>query len=258
MARTKNPVVSVIIPTFNRAGYIAQAISSVLTQKFHDVEILVIDDGSEDETEAVVGGIADDRVHYVKILHSGHPSVPRNVGIEASTGKYIAFLDSDDYWLPEKLSLQVPLMEKHSEINISFANVITFDEFSEREIELRYRFSRNGNPRFRLLFRNFIPVITVIIQKAFLDNHNLRFNEQPYARALEDYDLWLRCAFEGGIFRFINRALAKHRLHPNQISHESSNNHRLKEVLRNLPIQTFPHRIARELALIKQSVRRSG
>lgn len=99
----KQPLISVVIPTFNRAEFIKDAIQSVLNQTIKDFEIFVVDDGSSDHTEDVIKTFEDPRVYYHRFKHMGFPAYPRNRGIELSKGKYIAFLDSDDTWLPAHL-----------------------------------------------------------------------------------------------------------------------------------------------------------
>jgi glycosyltransferase involved in cell wall biosynthesis len=101
------PVVSVIIPTYNRSQMLSRAIQSVLMQTFQDFELLVVDDASEDNTEEAVKGIRDQRIHYIRHEKNKGGSAARNTGIQAALGKYIAFLDSDDEWLPEKLERQI-------------------------------------------------------------------------------------------------------------------------------------------------------
>src|SRR5262245_1813867 len=103
----ENPKISVIIPTWNRAQSVKRAISSALRQTHPPHEILVCDDGSTDNTEEVVRAMGDSRVRWIAGPHAGCPAVPRNRGIAASKGDWIAFLDSDDAWLPEKLEAQI-------------------------------------------------------------------------------------------------------------------------------------------------------
>jgi len=114
------PLVSVIIPTYNRAPLLPRAIDSVLAQTYENVEIGVVDDGSRDHTQAVLGGYCD-RVRPIRTENRG-ASHARNVGMRASIGKYIAFLDSDDSYYPYKLSLQVDFMERHPEIGMVSSN----------------------------------------------------------------------------------------------------------------------------------------
>lgn len=103
--------VSVIIPAYNRASVIERAIDSVIAQTFDDLEIIVIDDGSTDNTEEIVKSISDERIRYIRCETNRGPGATRNEGLKIAQGKYIAFLDSDDEWLPEKIEKQVALME---------------------------------------------------------------------------------------------------------------------------------------------------
>ena len=105
------PDVSVVIPTYNRAGMLPRAMDSVLAQTYDDLELVVVDDGSTDDTEAVVTGYDDPRVRYVAHETNRGANVARNTGIEAAAGEYVAFLDSDDEWRPEKLQRQMDRVE---------------------------------------------------------------------------------------------------------------------------------------------------
>ena len=107
-----NPTVSVIISTYNRAHLIGRAIQSVLDQTYQDFEIIVVDDASTDNTEEVVSNFDDERIRYIRLKeNSGTSATPRNTAIKIARGKYIAFQDSDDEWLPEKLKKQIRLFE---------------------------------------------------------------------------------------------------------------------------------------------------
>lgn len=110
------PTVSVIIPTYNRAKFIPAAIQSVITQSYRNIEIIVVDDGSTDGTKDVLSPFMD-KIRYYHTENMG-PAHARNVGMKAASGKYIAFLDSDDLYLPGKLELQVAFMETHPEVGI--------------------------------------------------------------------------------------------------------------------------------------------
>jgi len=106
------PTVSAIIPTYNRADVLPAAIDSVLAQTHEDLELLVVDDGSTDDTEAVVTGYDDDRVRYVAHETNRGANVARNTGIEEAKGTYVAFLDSDDRWRPTKLQRQLDRLDE--------------------------------------------------------------------------------------------------------------------------------------------------
>lgn len=106
------PTVSVIIPTYDRADVLPKAIDSVLSQTHRDLELIVVDDGSTDDTAAVVEGYEDDRVQYVAHETNRGANVARNTGIDAASGEYVAFLDSDDRWAPSKLERQLERLEQ--------------------------------------------------------------------------------------------------------------------------------------------------
>lgn len=106
---------SVVIPSYNRAHLIAETIKSVQEQTFQDFEIIVVDDGSCDNTEQVIAAMQDARIRYIKQLNGGATSA-RNTGIKAAKGRYIAFLDSDDFFVPEHLALAAPVLQRSDNI----------------------------------------------------------------------------------------------------------------------------------------------
>ena len=108
--RNNNPLVSVIIPVYNRVKYIYDCLESVLTQSYRKLEIIVIDDGSTDGTGSEIKKIQDKRIQYIYQENSGHPGMARNSGLKKAHGDYIAFLDSDDIWQPEKIEKQIALI----------------------------------------------------------------------------------------------------------------------------------------------------
>ncbi|MGH7388522.1 MAG: glycosyltransferase [Candidatus Rokuibacteriota bacterium] len=120
------PVVSVVIPTFNRALAMSRALGSVLAQTFEDFEVVVVDDGSVDETAEVVARVADDRVRYVRQENAG-VSAARNRGIALSSGELVAFLDSDDAWRPDKLHRTVAFLRRTPEAAAVFTDVEKHD-----------------------------------------------------------------------------------------------------------------------------------
>src|SRR5262245_18204916 len=106
------PSVSIVIPTYNRANLIARSLQSVLDQSYEDFEILVIDDGSTDQTAAVVAGFRDQRIIYTRLARNSGAGGARNVGIKMSKGQFLAFQDSDDEWLPQKLAKHMEMFKK--------------------------------------------------------------------------------------------------------------------------------------------------
>jgi glycosyltransferase involved in cell wall biosynthesis len=121
------PTVSVIIPTYNRAGLLREAIQSVLNQTYQDFEIIVVDDGSTDNTEEVMRKVDDDRIIYLKHKQNKGGAAARNTGIKHAKGEYIAFLDSDDLWCLHKLEKQVEILERHEDISFVYSNIMYID-----------------------------------------------------------------------------------------------------------------------------------
>ena len=176
-----DPKVSVIIPTFNRAQYIAAAIESVLNQTYKDFEIIVVDDGSNDNTREVLEAFMN-RIKYIYKKNAGTASA-RNVGIKNAQGEYIAFLDSDDLFLPKKLEIQVPILDKHPEIGFVYSDSFYFKGKSRCSVLMRsIRPSSDGRILNRLFMNtNIIPgsllFRKVCFEKVGLFDESLQFNE---------------------------------------------------------------------------------
>jgi len=126
--------VSVVIPTYNYGGFIAQAIESVLSQTLKPAEIIVVDDGSTDETESAVGSFGD-KIHYIRQENAG-VCAARNSGVAESTGRYIAFLDADDQWMPTKLEKQLKKFESDPEIGLVHCGMRHFDGETGQTLDL--------------------------------------------------------------------------------------------------------------------------
>jgi glycosyltransferase involved in cell wall biosynthesis len=126
--------VSVVIPTYNRAHLLCEAIESVLAQSYTGFELIVVDDGSTDNTEEVVRSIADPRVKYVKQANGG-PSVARNTGVRTATGEFVAFLDSDDLWLPGKMAAQMAIVEDDPTVGLVYGLYYHTKNGGERKLQ---------------------------------------------------------------------------------------------------------------------------
>jgi glycosyltransferase involved in cell wall biosynthesis len=200
------PRVSVIVPTFNRAGLLRRSLDSIQMQSFPDWECLIVDDGSTDATPDLVASRAeaDPRVRAIRIEHGGTPGRGRNAGIAGSRGEFVAFLDDDDEWKPGKLERQVSLFDAEPGAGLVFSRVERFgDEHGPWPRVLPER------PELRsLLASNFIACSTVIVRRSVIERAGLFDESLPLA---QDFDLWLRILRRGPI-RGIPEVLARYRV----------------------------------------------
>jgi glycosyltransferase involved in cell wall biosynthesis len=210
--------VSIIIPTYNSAKYLPEAIESVLNQTYKDYEIIIVDDGSTDNTKQVLDEYLlskgfeieennDNHCYYtltagpytlIKYFYQENkgPGAARNKGIEEAKGEYIAFLDSDDLWLPEKLEKQMKLFEEedfalvYCDMSHSVQGEIIYKSYLK---ERNYHFAGSGDVYKGLLRENFIFTPAVVVKKEVFDTVGL-FDES--LKICEDYEMWLRIAKE--------------------------------------------------------------
>jgi glycosyltransferase involved in cell wall biosynthesis len=203
-----DPLVSIIVPTYNSAVYLKETIESILSQSYKDFELIVVDDGSDDDTRKVLEPFIDD-IRYYYQENSGGPAKPRNVGIEHAKGKYISFFDSDDLMLPKKLEYAVKFMEAHPSIVLSFTNFFVCSENGElydgTQLD-KYNYFMNiprtevqkdcfilsGDDVFEgLFFENFIGTSSVLASKELFSTVGI-FDERITHGGLDDRDMWLR------------------------------------------------------------------
>jgi glycosyltransferase involved in cell wall biosynthesis len=180
------PLVTVIIPTFNRVDVLPRSIRSVLKQTFQDIELIVIDDGSTDSTADLIAG-ASDSIRYSRQDHKG-VSAARNTGIVASHGKLIAFLDSDDEWRQDKLEKQLELYDEADDDFICHSDELWL-KYGKVINQKRIHKKQGGCFFQRALERCLISPSAVLLSRLLLNKIGL-FNEK--LPAAEDYDLWLR------------------------------------------------------------------
>ncbi|MGD0451892.1 MAG: glycosyltransferase [Candidatus Bathyarchaeia archaeon] len=210
------PEVSVIIPTYQSRKFVEAAIDSVLTQTYTNYEIIIVDGGSTDGTLEILHSYGKN----VKILRQTGKGIAnaRNTGLLASQGKYVAFLDSDDLWLPDKLEIQIKLFDKMPEdVGLIYSDTLPFFErYKKLNLDSAFQkhMPRRGKVLSYLLRDNFIPTSTVIVRKSCFDK--VGFFDESFLLS-EDYDLWLRIAEEYDI-DYQEFALAKHRLHEENIT----------------------------------------
>lgn len=199
-------MVSVIIPTYNREKTIQSSIESVLSQTYKDIEVIIVDDCSVDNTEDIVKGISDKRVIYIKQEKNGGACAARNKGISVAKGEYIAFQDSDDIWKENKLEIQLENMKKNnSDLDFCMANIID-GKSNIRTIPTKEDLIRIKKKDFiyALCKNNFMSTQNLLLKKECLKD--IKFDES--LPRLQDYDLMLnlisRCKVSFTQYKLVN------------------------------------------------------
>ncbi len=215
-----NPLVSVIIPTYNRTQYICEAVDSVLAQTYRNIEVIVVDDGSTDNTEEILSQY-DSKIKYVFQNNAG-PSAARNNGIKQARGDLLAFLDSDDIWFPEKLERQIQLMKQSRNTGlvscgsyiINVSGEITASPIIKKNHENKKLFLKE------LMVHNVVSGggSAALIKKKCFEELGL-FSENLWIG--EDWDMWIRIAKHYDI-RFVEEPLIKCRAHGNNLHANTS------------------------------------
>ena len=214
-------LVSVVMPAYNASRFIKESINSVVSQTYENWELIVIDDGSLDSTGAIVREVASKepriKYHYQK---NGRQARARNAGISRALGQFIAFLDSDDMWLPNKLSVMIGEFSKGSQDLLFSDSYISEQNIENLKIETLSKFgvsafSYHGHDGLsRFLERNWVPTLTVMAKTDLLKSHPF----DPGVFLAEDYDLWLRILLCGHTIRSIPSVLAIYRIHSGSTS----------------------------------------
>jgi glycosyltransferase involved in cell wall biosynthesis len=204
----------VIIPTHNRASLLPRAINSVLAQTFSDFELFVVDDASNDETARVIQGFSDSRITYIRHEVNRGESESRNTGIRNARGEYIAYLDDDDEWVPEKLDKQVKVMDSSPpETGVVYTGCDYVELGTGRKLGTQKVYQR-GRVLEHLLTKNFIPGPTALVRKKCFQKVG---EYDPTVRYGPDWEMWIRIAryFD---FEAIPEPLYRYSIHANQLT----------------------------------------
>lgn len=209
------PLVSVIIPAYNRGDVLSRTIESVLSQTFRDFELIIVDDGSTDNTKTVIYNLAkkDNRIKYIWQSNSGGASAPKNTGFKQSCGKYIAYLDHDDEWFAEKLEKQIKKFEEDPTLGIVSCDVIISSQGKEKVLKMKpYKCPENLllSPS-KYVFSNSSAIIPRrVIEKVGERDQSLKTNE--------DHDMFFRIALAGYNIGFVDKPLVKYNIHEQNLS----------------------------------------
>jgi len=207
------PLVSIILPTWNRALLLPRALNSIKAQSFCDYEIVVIDDGSEDNTRQVIS-THDAPVRYYYQANGGVASA-RNLGVEKATGQWVAFLDSDDSWMCEKLLLQMQALAQNPDVSMVFSDYEVWDESLSPPEMVQIRCYPGKDTSYSALTRhNFVGTLTVVVQRQSIEAIG---GFDVGLKRGSDYDAWLRIARKQRIMR-VPGVLARYRRHQNSLT----------------------------------------
>lgn len=235
------PLVSILMPTYNRASYLNEAIDSVLDQTYRNFELLVVDDGSTDNTREVVDSyLSDSRVRYL-YKENGGQSSGRNFGFSHSRGEYICFLDSDNKWLPKKLDICISAALENPDFDIIYGENIAIDSDGNELHKIRMR-RHSGCITAELLKDNFVTINTATLKRGCYDT--MGGLDENFLRA-PDYEFWLRLSTK---YRFLHipEYMAQYRIMEDQISSDKEGRFKAnKEILEHFFYQ-YPNAVSRK------------
>jgi glycosyltransferase involved in cell wall biosynthesis len=213
----KNSLISIVMPTYNQAEFLSSSINSVLNQTITNWELLIVDNFSSDETTNILASYSDPRVKVFQINNGGIIAKSRNFAINAAEGAWIAFLDSDDYWFPNKLekvskyfNLNYDLIYHHMKVVIDKDRIINSEFIKSRKLKkpILKDLITNGNP---------IATSSVVVRKKLLKEINF-MSEAPQLIGIEDYNTWLRISNITEAFKLVPVGLGVYRKHENNNS----------------------------------------
>ena len=206
------PLVSAVIPTYNNGPLVTEAVESALAQTYSNKEVIVVDDGSTDDTISRLNKFGSD-ITVIRQEHAG-PPVARNAGIRASRGEFVAFLDSDDLWMPEKMARCLPPFERNPRVGVVYTAV----RITEMESGLQYllpQYTLSGNMARKLFLEcHGVNTSTLMARRSLLDEVGM-FDEELF-RA-QDWDLMIRMA-EAADYAHVDEVLTERRLHSRSLS----------------------------------------
>lgn len=207
--------ISVVMSAYNAGKFIKEAIESILMQSFADFELIIVDDGSTDDTRSMIRAFRDKRIILIQNEHDFTASL--NKGLHAATGKYIARMDADDIMHVDRLQMQYTIMEFEPELTVCGSWVSPFGEKMAKGKTICSYSGCISTPLLQLLRDNFIYNSTTMLRASFLKQHSLQYECYPYA---EDYKLWTEIAKYGGQFYIESFPLVSYRLSMEQVGQQ--------------------------------------
>jgi glycosyltransferase involved in cell wall biosynthesis len=228
------PFFSIILPLYNTQEFVSEAIQSVLKQSFKSWELIVIDDGSTDNSVTIVRRFCelDPRIKLLQQTNKKQPAA-RNLGIKYASGAWIAFIDADDLWLPEKLELQHDCIKKNNSLGVVFSDGYT--KYQDKKIRLYYHYETAkgffyGKDLYKkMIFGNCIPILSAVVKKSWVYKIGLQ-NEA--VAGVEDHDYWLRLCKAEATFYGMEERLFEYRVHQHNFSSDLLNQYYQSLIIR--------------------------
>lgn len=209
------PEVSVLVPAYNAMDFLPDTVASVLAQTYQDFELIIVNDGSTDSVENWASELSDPRIKLISQQNKGLAGA-RNTGLENAKGDYIAFVDADDLWLPNKLEKQVALLKARPEVGLVYSWISLIDETGEAQGKLRKN-QAEGDVWVDLTIHNIVECGSVALVRKECFNKVGKFDETLPFSCSEDWDMWLRIAAHYH-FGLIEEPLVYYRCHNNNLS----------------------------------------
>lgn len=212
---TSKVMVSIVLPVYNASATVSSTIKSILAQRFVNWELLALDDGSTDNSTEIISSFNDPRIRLIMCEHNFIATLNR--GFAEAIGKYVARMDADDLMAPERLMIQVAIMEKRKDIDVCSSWMEIFGEDIANKVSGRL-FGKISAPVFKLLVENFVYNPTVMIRRSFIEEHKIQYREgyQP----AEDYKFFFEMATLNAQFYIEAQPLLFYRLSEQQLSNK--------------------------------------
>ena len=209
---------SIIIPTYNDLNNLKKCLRSVLRQNFKNYEIIIINDGSSDGTQDFLDTLNKDNIKIFNLETNQGPAFSRNIGINKSKGIWLAFLDSDDFWLRSKLQVTFDNIQLNNNFDVFCHNQSRKEKLTRKIKKLYTGPYKNKFYKSLILEGNCLITSAIVIKKEFLTKNNIFFRIKKKYYSVEDYDLWLHLALNDAKFFFIRNFLGFYCIHKNNIT----------------------------------------
>ena len=210
----KQPILfSIVIPTYNHAEFLKIALTSVVNQSYKNWEAIVVDNNSTDDSIEIINSFNDKRIKNISIHNNGVIAASRNKGMREAKGDWIAFLDSDDKWYPNKLHDVYQIVKRTPCYDVISSDEIKVNEHKQKIKTLRFGPLPKKSYKHMLLYGNKLSTSATVVKKSFILNHKITFNEDKNYITVEDYDFWLHVALNDAKFKFIPKINGEYLIH---------------------------------------------